>query len=155
MSKQPMTAFERERLHRAMTQAHVRAEAFDRRLREERERQGIQPLLDLWLDAAAAVRATLFRKRGDLLRDGNAQAHLDRMDARLAELFARAQEFVLSADLEPGAASWQHLAYEVASLSGPSRDPLLRFVVSRKDEVDDALEGLARDRHGCQACAPG
>jgi hypothetical protein len=146
LSKQPTTVFEREGPYRAMMQAHARAEALERRLRDERRREGIEPLLDLWLDAAGAIRVALGLKRSGLLREGNAPAQLDRIDQRLAGLFAQAEEFVLAADLETGAASWQHLAHEVASLSGRGRDAVLRFVVSRKDEVDDALEGLARAR---------
>src|SRR5205823_8527603 len=61
-------------------------------------------------------------------------------------LRAQAQQFVLASDLDTGAASWQHLAYEVSSLSGQRRNDLVRLLQSRKDEVDDALEGLARQR---------
>jgi Domain of unknown function (DUF4157) len=143
LSEQPTTRFEREPL-RAMMQAHARTEALDRKLLTERRRSGIQPLLDLWLDAALAVRVRLANKRSDLLRDGNAPADLERVDARLDALQAQPERFVLATDLESGAASWQHLAYEVASLSGPSRDALVEFVASRKGEIDDALEGLAR-----------
>jgi hypothetical protein len=147
LSEQPTTRFEREPL-RAVMQAHARTEALDRKLLDERRRSGIQPLLHLWLDAAVAVRLRLANKRSDLLRDGNAPADLERVDARLDALQAQAQRFVLPADLESGAASWQHLAYEVASLSGPSRDALLEFVRSREDEIDGALEGLARIKAG-------
>src|SRR5205823_2809815 len=135
-----------EALHRSMMQAYAQAAALDRRLQEARRREGIEPLLELWLDAAFRIGRAARRARAELLREGNSAEHLDRIEKRLASLRAQAQQFVLASDLDTGAASWQHLAYEVSSLSGQRRNDLVRFLQSRKDEVDDALEGLARQR---------
>ncbi|HYR20774.1 MAG TPA: hypothetical protein VEQ15_14860, partial [Myxococcales bacterium] len=146
MSNQPTSRPEPEALHRSMMQACLRHAALDRRVEEERRRDGLGPFLQPWRDAAAGLRAALAKARADLQRHGTAREHLERIERRLEHLQRRAAAFDVHADLDECAASWGHLAHEVAGLSGPRRDELLRFLAARKDSIDRGTAGLSQAR---------
>src|SRR5216683_1551137 len=91
--------------------------------------------------------AALGKARADLQRHGTAGEHVERIERRLEALQRRAAAFDVAADLEECAASWGHLAHDVAALSGPRRDELLRFLAARKDAIDRATAGLSQARN--------
>ena len=129
-----------------MMQASLQVAALDRRVEEERRRDGLGPLLQPWLEAAAALRRGLAGARADLLRRGVPREQLDPIEQRLDHLQRRAAAFNVAADLDDCAASWGHLAHEIAALPFPQRDQLVRVVSERKDAIDRATAGLSRAR---------
>ena len=129
-----------------MMQASLQVAALDRRVEEERRRDGLGPLLQPWLETAAALRKGLLRARADLLHRGTGREQFERIEQRLDSLQRRASAFDVSADLDDCAASWGHLAHEIAALPAPHRDELVRELTQRKDAVDRATAGLSRAR---------
>src|SRR5438874_260497 len=95
-------------------QASLQVAALDRRVEEERRRDGLGPLLQPWLEAAAALRRGLAGARADLLRRGVPREQLDPIEQRLDHLQRRAAAFNVAADLDDCAASWGHLRLGVA-----------------------------------------
>src|SRR6266849_67679 len=130
-----------------MMQAYLQHAALDRRVEEERRRDGLGPFLQPWVEAAAGLRAALGKARADLQRHGTAGEHVERIERRLEALQRRAAAFDVAADLDECAASWGHLAHDVAALAGPRRDELLRFLAARKDAIDRATAGLSQARN--------
>ena len=130
-----------------MMQAYLQHAALDRRVEEERRRDGLGPFLQPWVEAAAGLRAALGKARADLQRHGTAGEHVERIERRLEHLQRRAAAFDVASDLDECAASWGHLAHDVAALSGPRRDELLRFLAARKDAIDRATAGLSQARN--------
>src|SRR2546428_752449 len=129
-----------------MMQASLQVAALDRRVEEERRRDGLGPLLQPWLEAATALRRGLAGARADPLRRGVPREQLDPIEQRLDHLQRRAAAFNVAADLDDCAASWGHLAHEIAALPFPQRDQLVRVVSERKDAIDRATAGLSRAR---------
>ncbi|HEX9604836.1 MAG TPA: DUF4157 domain-containing protein [Myxococcales bacterium] len=130
-----------------MMQASLQVAALDRRLEEERRRDGLGPFLQPWVEAAAGLRAALGKARANLEAHGTAREHLERIERRLEALQRRAAAFDVAADLDECAASWGHLAHDIAALSGPRRDELLHFLAARKDAIDRATAGLSQARN--------
>ncbi|MFL5312340.1 MAG: hypothetical protein ACJ79H_18050 [Myxococcales bacterium] len=146
MSNQPTSRPEPEALHRSMMQASLQVGELDRRVEEERRRSGLGPLLQPWAEAAGALRRALSAARTDLLRRGTRPEQLERIEQRLDSLERRVSAFDVSADLDECAASWGHLAHELAALPGPHRDELARVLAERKPAVDRATAALSRAR---------
>ena len=146
MSNQPTTRPEPEALHRSMMQASLQVAELDRRVEQERRRDGLGAFLTDWRDAAAGLRTALAGARANLLAGGTASGQLDGIERRLEHLHRRASAFDVSADLDECIASWAQVAHEIAALRGPHRDEIVRLLAARKDAIDRATAGLSRAR---------
>jgi tol-pal system protein YbgF len=90
---------EPEALHRSAMQASAHVAALEQRVDEERRRDGLQPFLKTWIDAAAGVRGVLAQVRTDFVRHGAAREHVDRVGRRLDDLRRRVETLALQFDV--------------------------------------------------------
>ena len=135
-----------ENLHRQMMQASADASQHEKRLQEEQKTDGLSGELRQWHDAADAISGAVERVKTDLLRDGTAKEHVERIGDRLKELKSRAKSFDVQTDLDGCVAHWKALGDDFSKISGKNRDALVKLLESRRGRIDQVTATLSQAR---------